>query len=80
VKNEVTRVAFRVFNDGDVIALFPDIEADSSGNILSYQRIGQHGAASPDLMNDLSDVWPAEYASLKRELESIGYLLEVIYE
>jgi len=45
----------------------------------SYESIGQHGAA--DYMHCLSATKPAtpkEYASLKKELESIGYNLKVM--
>jgi hypothetical protein len=38
-----------VMHDGTVTALFPYIVADSQGNILSYQTIGQHGSASRSL-------------------------------
>ena len=39
--------------NGQPTALFPEIKADFSGNILSYAIIGQHGAASPEwLIND----------------------------
>lgn len=65
-------VKFKVFEDGEVIALFPD-EAWQPGAIASYQHIGQHGGASPELMTDLEDATLAEYKSLLAELESIGY-------
>ncbi|PJE78347.1 hypothetical protein CI610_02722 [invertebrate metagenome] len=45
-------VIFRKFPEGDVIALFPEELADSRGNILSYQTVGQHGAANPELIQD----------------------------
>lgn len=71
-----TRVYFREFPEGDVIALFPDDIWDHDGNIASYQHIGQHGAANPELINELK---PAKnYAALKAELERIGYVLDVI--
>lgn len=74
------RVIFRVWRDGDVFALFPDLPADDSGHVTSYQHIGQHGAA--DYAHCVRQSRPAtssEYASLKRELESqpYGYVLTV---
>lgn len=76
---EITQVIFRNFEDGEVIALFPEIEADYSGNIQSYLHVGQHGAACPSLVTDLQPSMPWEYADLQIELESvIGYNLEVM--
>jgi hypothetical protein len=64
-------ILFRVFPEGDVIALFPNEAADLSGNITSYQRIGQHGAASPELVSELPEATPTEAAQLLKELISI---------
>jgi len=64
---------YRVFPESDVIALFPNEIVDSAGNINSYQRIGQHGAASPLLIKELKRATPKQYAALKRELIKIGY-------
>lgn len=83
---DVTRVVFKKFPEddgGDVIALFPDEDADQQGNIMSYQHVGQHGAASPELIEELEDATPEEYAPLKKELENLGgpeggYKLEVV--
>ena len=70
-------VVFRMWQ-GDVIALFPAIAADTSGHCLSYQHIGQHGPADYDMIVEQSR--PAmvdEYAAIKAELEGIGYVLKV---
>jgi hypothetical protein len=72
----MTLIIFKKFPQGDVIALMPEDDADSQGNIMSYQRIGQHGAASPELLEDLEDATKQERAALKRELESLGYLIK----
>lgn len=74
-----TKVIFRKWKPGAVIALFPEIPADSTGYaMLSYMHIGQHGACSytAALYNELAS--PAEYADLYAELEQIGYKLKVI--
>lgn len=76
----ITKVLFRVFPEGDVIALFPDEIADSENNIMSYQHIGQHGAASIDLIDELRPAEPNECRDLASELERIGYNLEVADE
>jgi hypothetical protein len=70
--DDVTRVMFRRFADGAVIALFPDI-AESRGCISSYMCVGQHGEASRDLIRELPEATPDEYAALKNELESAPF-------
>lgn len=78
---QITKVVFRKFKEGDVIALFPEIPAKLDGGWLcwSYMHIGQHGAANPGawLINETTPATPAEYADLKAELEDIGYRLQV---
>lgn len=73
-----TQVVFRVFKDGgDVLALFP-FEKHDSDNCMSYQHVGQHGAA--DYIHCISITRPAtpdEYKKLEQELKSIGYELEI---
>ncbi len=74
-----TRVVFRVFPgaDHDVIAVFPDHIANPDGDLLCYQHVGQHGAASRYIADRTRLAEPEEYAPLKRELESIGYVLDI---
>ncbi len=67
------RVVFKKFKEGDVIALFPDIPFDKSGNITSYQHFGQHGAASASALRTLKPATRAEYLPLYKELIKIGY-------
>jgi hypothetical protein len=75
------RVAFRVFDEGDVIALMiDDFHPDTPEIIMSYQSIGQHGMAHRDLLDELDKATPEEYADLKDELERIGYEFEVIHD
>jgi hypothetical protein len=71
-----TLMIFKKFPEGDVIALMPDEIADPYNNIMSYQRIGQHGVASPELINELKDATKRERAALKRELKGLGYLIK----
>lgn len=74
-----TVVVFRRFKKGgDLIALFPAEINYSEGHCESYQHVGQHGSA--DYAHCISRSIPvsaAEYAPLKRELESIGYDLTI---
>ena len=73
-----TQVIFRIWRK-EVIALFPYEIADMKGNCLSYQHIGQHGAANYSaIVYESRPATPAEYADLKAELEKLGYQLEVI--
>jgi len=77
-----TKVIFRQFKIGcEIIALFPEICGDITGYLcMSYMKCGQHGAASPNLVQDTK---PAilEDGAVKRlieELKELGYNLEVI--
>jgi len=77
--NKPTRVIFRKYPEGDVVALFPDDVADFDGNITSYMHVGQHAAADLDFM--MSRTEPAtevEYGPLEAELEEhCGYTLDI---
>ena len=73
-----TKVVFRKYRDnGDILALFPDVPF-SSGCIMSYEHTGQHGGAHYG--HCIARTKPAtekEYEALRAELESIGYDLEI---
>ena len=69
-------VAFRVFPEGDVIALFPK-EDEGRGQIGSYQHLGQHGGADRSLLR-MKKAAPSQYASLLAELKSIGYVPRIL--
>ena len=61
----------------EVIALFPALAATRNpGECLSYCHYGQQGAAMAS-----GHGWPLatpeEYAPLARELESLGYVLDI---
>lgn len=73
-----TNVYFHQFPEGDIIALFPDIICNHKGMIESYQHIGQHGAASPELLQELPEAKLADWLPLYRELAQIGYKLNVL--
>lgn len=87
MRNEIlkTKVAFRKFPEGDVIALFPEMQgADfiSKGKrhtyIGTYQSIGQHSDAHPSLITDLKPASKGEYKDLYDELINIGYELSIV--
>lgn len=70
------RVLFRVIR-GEVNAFLPDADVNW-GRIMCYAHIGQHSEASLDYYREGRLAKPREYADLKRELERIGYKLQVI--
>ena len=70
----MTKVIFRKSYDWntrtwDVMAFFPECHVNP-GNIMSYERVGQHGEASYNFDRSTKPCTPAEYADLKRELET----------
>ncbi len=74
----LTPVVFRVWpksEGGGVLALFPTEPGTNDPHTCSsYEHVGQHGSADcHGLINRTRPAKPAEYASLKRELESPPY-------
>ena len=68
-----TKVIFRKFKNGDVIALFPELPAYKH-YITCYEHFGQHGSADYHVVLDQTKLAsPKEYQELKKELETIGY-------
>lgn len=64
---------------GQVFAFFTDEMYSHDKNLRTcYSHIGQHSACHVDYAKESRPATPAEYADLKRELESIGYNLEII--
>lgn len=86
---ETTTVIFRRFKGGkdrhgnayagggQIIALFPYEIETRDGLVNSYMHIGQHSAATLDLIQDTKLAEPSEYADLQKELEGIGYNLDI---
>jgi hypothetical protein len=73
-----TRVQFRTWRkEGDTIALFVDTigqaRVGDPYSLMSYQHIGQHGAADPGIIRDTRPATDAERDELWAELVSIGY-------
>ena len=78
--SELTRVAFRQFDDGEVIALFPDVPwtwNPNDGMITSYMHNGQHDGASIELLDELEQPTPTDITPLYLELLRIGYDLKM---
>ncbi len=70
-----TRVIYRRYKAGDVIALLMDVPANP-GHIGCYQHIGQHGEGVYwMIVAETRLATPQEYATLHKELTRIGYRL-----
>ena len=71
----MTKVIFRKWKGGDIIALFPDEPwSRQDCTTSSYMHIGQHGAA--DYTGVIAATRPAreeEFRDLLAELQAIGY-------
>ncbi len=79
----ITDVVFRFDTTkdwkGTIFALLPHEVSDHSGNVTSYQHLGQHSSA--DYQHCIAKSRPAtesEYKDLKIEMECIGYNINVI--
>lgn len=76
---EITPVLFRVhrapkLHGSDVTAVFPCEPHDTYGRTMScYVHVGQHGACDFGWYQRTRPATPAEYASLRKELESAPY-------
>jgi hypothetical protein len=76
---EITQVVFYLYPEGDVMAYFPLEDYDTEGFYkVCYAHIGQHSACHPEYVLELTPAEPEQYAELKKELESIGYKLQVL--
>lgn len=74
---EITKVVFRKFKEGDIIALFPEILGTyDPRTCMSYQHIGQHGSADTAIINDTYPARVNESDDLFQELTAIGYNLK----
>lgn len=85
--NKKTKVLFLIERDKDteatgiVFAYFPDNTYNAKDRTnFSYAHIGQHSACHPDYAKECSKATPEQYKDLKKELESIGYNLDVLNE
>lgn len=77
--NPQTLTVFRRYRDNEIIALFPYEPHDRTGvHCVCYVHHGQHGAADPaTVIRQTKPAQPHEYEMLERELERIGYHLNI---
>lgn len=76
-----TKVSFYKWRDNkEVLALFPDEPTDRVGILkMTYESKGGHSGVHLDYLSENSlKATPDEYQSLKKELEGIGYVLEIV--
>jgi hypothetical protein len=72
-----TDVMFRKEKDNTILAVFPYDIADPKGNVTGYARLGQHTAVCWDYV--LLNTKPAkEFTALQKELESLGYNINIV--
>lgn len=68
-----TIVIFRKWRDGEILALFPEIEHNGP-LCTSYQHLGKHGGADyHGCIQRTMAADPEEYQPLLKELRQIGY-------
>lgn len=65
-------------DDSPVFAVFPHIVGTNDPHTMTcYEHVGQHGSAHMDYVAECRLAWAEECADLKRELEGIGYELDI---
>ena len=67
-----TKVIFRKYPDGQIIALFPQFTNSYRYTVTSYMHMGQHSEADYNhVVNTTKLANPNEYESLLNEIKSI---------
>lgn len=76
-----TNIVFRRWNDSkEVIAIFPDSPWGLFNDLTSYMHIGQHGGCSREALEETTQCYnEPDVIALQKELESIGYNLNIQY-
>ena len=75
----MTKVIFRKFSDGSIIALFPELTDNKKYTVSSYTHVGQHSDCDyQDVISQTKLATENEYNALKEELMSIGYELNIV--
>ena len=73
---EKTKVSFRV-SDGEVVAVFPE-DKTYEGKMSCYAHVGQHSYCTHGwYLTKTKPASPDQYEGLKKELEQIGYVLQI---
>lgn len=70
----MSKVVFRRYRNGEIIALFPDEPWSNDHTTTSYMHIGQHGDADyACVVRQTKPATEPEYRDLFAELRNIGY-------
>lgn len=77
MEKEVLRVVFRKFNDGEIIALFPQFTNKKRYTIDSYMKIGQHGECDPLIVHVTKLAKENEYKELLNEIKNIYHEYDI---
>ena len=76
---DITDVIFRKEKDNNVIAVFPYIISDSTGNVTCYSHVGQHSSMSWEYFFETIPCRNKhDFIGLYDELVLLGYNLNVI--
>ena len=72
MEKQILKVVFRKFNDGEIIALFPQFTNKYNYKIDSYMHIGQHGEVDHHaILEQTKLATEEEYQALLNEIKSI---------
>ena len=71
------KVVFRKFDNGEIIAMFPQFTNKRNYRIDSYMHIGQHGECDPMITNITKLATESEYESLLKEIQSIYHEYDI---
>jgi len=67
--NHKTKIIFRKFKNGEIIALFPEVPGTNNiRTCMNYMHVGQHGSGECSVIGT-KPTKPEDYASLQKELE-----------
>mgnify|MGYP003343863185 FL=1 len=69
----MVEVIFFKEKEGEVFAYFPNLTADSRGNMTCYSHEGQHSSCSREYLIGREVATPEEYTPLLQELKQQGY-------
>ena len=75
MEKQILKVVFRKFNDGEIIALFPQIKFGCPHyEIMSYMHIGQHSEVDHHAVVEQTTLaTEEEYQALLNEIKNIYY-------
>ena len=77
---KITRVVFRTYNDGETVAMFPEI-TDKEGRTMGYSHNSRHFFVEyRRIMRLTKPAIRKEYIALVRELKDVGFARLQVYK